>query len=102
MASGATGVPGLSMRWTAESEVPTRTRPARMRAWARSRDWAWPRSTRSLSKRIFIVSCGRLTSAIWIKRIEFSVTAQGDIVFGMSAKARFCAALNNLLYLQVR
>ena len=41
-------VPGLSMRCSS-----TRTRPARMRAWARSREAAWPWSTRSLSRRTF-------------------------------------------------
>src|SRR5271154_2006098 len=47
-ASEETGVPGLSMRCSS-----TRTRPARMRACARSREAAWPRSTRSLSIRCF-------------------------------------------------
>src|SRR6202021_1861639 len=42
------GVPGLSMRCPS-----TRTRPARMRAWARSREAACPWSTRSLSSRTF-------------------------------------------------
>src|ERR1700723_986759 len=47
-ASAGMEAPGLSMRCSL-----TRTRPARMRAWARSRDAAWPLSTRSLSRRIF-------------------------------------------------
>ena len=48
-------VPGLSMRCSS-----TRTRPARMRAWARSREAACPRSTTSLSRRIFMARQGRV------------------------------------------
>ena len=56
---GEMEVPGLSTRCSS-----TRTRPARMRAWARSREAAWPWSTRSLSRRIF---SGRIFSrrSLW-------------------------------------
>ncbi len=57
VAVSETEAPDLSMRCSS-----TRTRPARIMAWARSREAARLRSTRSLSRRSFMVGLLRQDS----------------------------------------
>src|SRR5579862_1004270 len=68
MSSGSTRSPGLRSR-RAPSPPPTRTRPPMSRAWARERDSARPRSTRSWSSRIrAALAVGRAVTGRWWHR----------------------------------